>query len=187
MVSNPVIKPKVATPALVLASVAVVVFAAFVPAVTWPGSASLSTVWAALVVFTAIIGTLWLVRERRRRVWLLGAKEKWNRLEDAKRTHGTTAEITVLSIDALEPTGAWITVNWNRFGYVQPAWLEALAEPIWAGSVLLITPDPAQVRPSAPWPAIYYIQAASFLAWAPDKEGLSRVRRERLSSSMSFK
>ncbi|MFH5879443.1 hypothetical protein [Arthrobacter sp. NA-172] len=114
-----------------------------------------------------MVGLIWLVRGRRRRAWLLDAKEKWNRFEDVRRTHGTTTEITILSVDALEPTGSWITINWNRFGHVQTAWLEALQEPIWAGSVLLISPDPAQVMPGMPWPATYYLQASHCHAWAP--------------------
>jgi hypothetical protein len=73
----------------------------------------------------------------------------------------------VLSVDAVEPTGSWITIKWNRFDYVQPAWLEALPEPIWPGSVLLISPDPAQVVPGVPWPATYYISGSDCLAWAP--------------------
>ncbi|GAA5192290.1 hypothetical protein GCM10023346_13920 [Arthrobacter gyeryongensis] len=190
MVSNPVVKPKVATPALIISSAALALCAVFVLqnlTVSWPPDAVQVFGWAAVLPSTLIVSIIWLMRTHRRRAWLADARVRWSRFEKAKRAHRTTAEITVLSIDALEPTGAWITINWNRFGHVQRAWLEALEEPIWGGSVLLITPDPAQVRPSAPWPAIYYIQAASFLAWAPGKEGLSRVRRERLGSSMSFK
>jgi hypothetical protein len=72
-----------------------------------------------------------------------------------------------VSVDALEPTGSWITIRWNRFDHMQEAWLEALHDPIWPGSVLLISPDPAQVMPGAPWPARYYITASHYLAWAP--------------------
>lgn len=176
MISNPVIKPKVATPALVLLSGAMAVAAAFVPAISWPDNAGPTIVWAVLVVFTILIGALWLVRERRRRDWLVEASERWDRFEEARRTHGTTTEITVLSVDALEPTGAWITIKWDRFSYVQPAWLEALEEPIWAGSVLLISPDPGQVRPGAPWPATYYILGADCLAWAPAQAARPSIR-----------
>ncbi|RWW91385.1 MULTISPECIES: hypothetical protein [Paenarthrobacter] len=79
----------------------------------------------------------------------------------------TTAEVTVLSVDSPQPTGAWITIRWNRFDYIQPAWIEALAEPIWPGSVLLIRPDPEQVRPGTPWPATYSIAGDHVLTWAP--------------------
>ncbi len=87
---------------------------------------------------------------------------------DIRRTHGTTAEITVLSVDAREPTGSWITINWDRFGHVQTAWLEALQEPIWTGSVLLI--------------ARYYLRASHCLAWAPRLEPLA-PRTPHLSAS----
>lgn len=170
MISNPAIKPKVATPALILASAAVVMAAALVPAVSRPEGAGLAIVWVVLLVCTGLICAMWLVRERRRRTWLVEATSKWDHLEEARRTHGTTAEITVLSVDALEPTGSWITINWNRFGHVQSAWLEALEEPIWAGAVLLISPDPAQVRPGSPWPATYFIQASRCHAWAPSQK-----------------
>lgn len=172
MVRNPVIKPKVATPALILASAALAFVVAFVPSASLPGGASQIIVWAVLLVFVALAGGLWLVRERRRRAWFVEANERWDRFEEARRTHGTTAEVTVLSVDALEPTGSWITIKWNQFGHIQTAWLEALTEPIWAGSVLLISPDPNQVRPGAPWPAKYFIQASSYHAWAPVKGAL---------------
>ncbi|WP_404498029.1 hypothetical protein [Arthrobacter sp. GAS37] len=188
MVSNPVIKPKVATPALILASAAVALCAAFLVgslAVSWTLDAAHMLGSAAVVSSAIIVGVVWLVRSSRRRSWLLEASTKWRHLEDARRTHHTTAEITVLSVDALEPTGSWITINWNRFGHVQSAWLEAVAEPIWAGSVLLISPDPSQVTPGAPWPATYFIHASNLLAWAPGKKPLSRLSREALGRSMS--
>jgi hypothetical protein len=183
MISNSAIKPKVATPALILTSAAIALCVAYFVgslAVSWPLGAAHLFGWAAAVSSAVIVGVVWLVRFSRRRAWRLEAIAKWRHLEDAKRTHRTTAEITVLSVDALEPTGSWITIKWNHFGHVQSAWLEALAEPIWAGSVLLISPDPAQIRPGAPWPATYFIQASKYHAWAPDKGPTSRPRREPL-------
>lgn len=50
---------------------------------------------------------------------------------------------------------------------VQSAWIEALPEPLWPGSVLLISPDHRQVMPGAPWPDTYFLRAADCLAWAP--------------------
>ncbi|WP_284990279.1 hypothetical protein [Arthrobacter sp. efr-133-TYG-120] len=190
MVSNPVIKPKVATPALILASAVLGLCAVFVLqnlTVSWPPDAVQVFSWAAVLPSTLIVSVVWLIRMHRRRDWLADAKVRWSHFEEAKRAHRTTAEITVLSIDALEPTGAWITIIWNRFGHVQRAWLEALEEPIWVGSVLLISPDPSQVRPGAPWPATYFVQASSFLAWAPGSEILSRASVSPRGKSMSFK
>ncbi|MCA4132635.1 hypothetical protein [Arthrobacter sp. M4] len=88
-------------------------------------------------------------------------------LTATKLAAGTTTEITVLSVDEVQPTGSWITINWNRFGHIQHAWLEALPESIWPGSVLLVAPDPEQVRPGMPWPETYFIQASDCLASAP--------------------
>ncbi|MET3161873.1 UNVERIFIED_ORG: hypothetical protein ABIB19_000256 [Arthrobacter sp. UYEF10] len=169
---NPVLRPKLATPALILSSVAVsicVIYVAGTVATGWQSPPVLIVAAAASVLLAASVGAIWFARARRLRAWTAAAIEKWNRLDDLKRTLGTTTEVTVLSVDALEPTGSWITIRWDRFDHVQRAWLEAMQDPIWPGSVLLISPDPAQVIPGAPWPPTYYIQNANFLAWAPLK------------------
>jgi hypothetical protein len=170
MNANPVLKPKLATPALVLASMAIIVclicLVATVGANLLPQWVSVA-LGAAFLLAAASDGTIWLARRRRVRSWMAGTQEKWRSFDEAKRRHGTTAEVTVLSVDALEPTGSWITIKWNRFDHIQTAWLEALHEPIWPGSVLLIAPDPAQVMPGLPWPATYHIPASDCLAWAP--------------------
>jgi hypothetical protein len=170
MDANPVLKPKLATPALVLVSVAVIVcFVCLVAAVAanLPPSSASVLLGAVFLLAATIVCAIWLTRLRRLRIWTTVAQEKWKNFEEAKRTHRTTAEVTVVSVDALEPTGSWITIRWNRFDHMQEAWLEALHDPIWPGSVLLISPDPAQVMPGAPWPATYYITASHYLAWAP--------------------
>lgn len=173
MDANPVLKPKLATPALILSSVAVAVcFVCLVwsEAANGPDNLFLLLTAATALLAGAAAGAVWSVRARRRRSWMAGANVRWDHLNDMKRSGGTTAELTVLSVDALEPAGSWITIKWNRFDHVQRAWIEALPEPIWPGSILLISPDPVQVRPGAPWPATYYIRASESLAWAPDIE-----------------
>ncbi len=170
MDKNPVLKPKLATPALILSSVATLICVIYlVGSVTVYGQSAMFRVQAILatVLLAAALGAIWFARALRLRSWTAAAINKWNRFDDLKRARGTTTEVTVLSVDAIEPTGSWITINWNRFDHVQRAWLEALNEPIWPGSVLLISPDPAQVLPGAPWPATYYIRASDCLAWAP--------------------
>lgn len=178
MDANPVLRPKLATPALILSSVAIagcVVY--FVGTAAANGPDNLLLLLAAMAVLAAAVaGAVWLVRARRRRSWTTCATEKWNQFNEIRRSSGTTAELTVLSVNALEPTGSWITIKWNRFDHVQPAWIEALPEPIWPGSVLLISPDPTQVGPGAPWPATYYIRASDSLAWAPQDETWSKSR-----------
>ncbi|CAH0126048.1 hypothetical protein SRABI83_00079 [Arthrobacter sp. Bi83] len=173
MNANPVLRPKVATPALILGSVAIaacVVYLFGAAAANGPGNLFLLLTAAMALLASAAVGEVWWVRARRRRSWMAGANEKWDHFNDMKRSSGTTAEVTVVSVDALEPTGSWITIKWNRFDHVQPAWIEALPEPIWPGSVLLISPDPTQVRPGAPWPATYYLRASDSLTWAPGSE-----------------
>ena len=172
MSSNPVLKPKLATPALILASAAVMLAVGFLLTMLSTGVpidgvlmvGALATLSAAVT-----LGAVWLTRLRRRLAWMAAAEQKWHDFDQARRNHGTTTEITILSVDALEPTGSWITINWNRFDRVQRAWIEALPDPIWPGSVLLISPDPAQVRPGLPWPQTYYLRANNCLAWAPTR------------------
>jgi len=190
MDANPALKPKLATPALILSSVAIaawVVYLVGAAAANAPVNLSLLLTAAMALPAAAVAGAVWLVRGRRRRSWMAGATEKWDHFNDLKRSSGTTAEVTVLSVDALEPTGSWITIKWNRFDHVQPAWIEALREPIWPGSVLLVSPDPAQIRPGAPWPATYYIQASHGLAWAPASETLSRPQRSPRGRRLSLR
>lgn len=184
MDANPVLKPKLATPALVLTSVALSMCAAFLLGTmvfTWPPNSFLLMASFGTLLAAALTSTAWLDRLRRQRTWTAAANEKWADFDATKRAQRTTAEITVLSVDALQPTGSWITIRWNRFDHVQHAWMEALREPIWPGALLLISPDPAQLRPGAPWPTTYYIQASNCLAWAPPK-GNSLATRPSLAA-----
>ncbi|BCW47992.1 hypothetical protein [Arthrobacter sp. StoSoilB13] len=163
---NPVLKPKVATPTLIVMSAATVALAITLAAMTFSfptGS------WVLIVVAASglILSFVWYRRVHDSRVWKTASQAQWQVLESLKNTAVTTAEVTVLSVDSPQPTGAWITIRWNRFDYIQPAWIEALPEPIWPGSVLLIRPDPEQVRPGTPWPATYSIAADHVLSWAP--------------------
>ena len=169
MSTNPVIRPKLATPAIVLASAVVLLAAAVGLSALLNGVPSdiLMLGGPVLLLAAAAIGAVWLTRIRRRRIWTRAAEEKWIHFESARQRHRTTTEITVLSVDALEPTGSWITIRWNRFDHVQRAWIEALPDPIWPGSIVLISPDPAQVSPGQPWPQTYFIRASDLLAWAP--------------------
>jgi hypothetical protein len=170
MNANPVLKPKLATPALILVSVAIAVCLICVVATA---GAKLLPQWVLVMLGAAFLlaagsdGAVWLARRRRLRSWMANANEQWKNFDEAKHKHGATAEVTVVSVDALEPTGSWITIIWNRFDHIQAAWLEALPEPIWPGTVLLISPDRMQVMPGLPWPTNYYIQASHCLASAP--------------------
>jgi hypothetical protein len=178
MVVNPAVKPKVATTGLVMASAVVLItsalFLAFVAAAELP-SILKTVIGGLLLAAVLLLVWLWWKRADQRRTWLAHATERWRSFNDAKLASGTTAEVTLLSVDAVQPTGSWVTILWNRFNHVQPAWIEALPEPMWPGSVLLIAPDPAQVMPSTPWPNAYFIRAADCLAWAPTEGRPSRT------------
>lgn len=170
MVVNPAVKPKVATSGLVLAStvvlIALALFLAYVPAAE-PPSLLKTVIGSILLAAVLLLMWLWWKRADQCRRWLTNATDKWRSFDKAKLASGTTAEVTLLSVVAIQPTGSWVTIKWNRFNHVQPAWIEALPEPIWPGAVLLITPDPAQVMPGASWPEAYFIRAVDCLAWAP--------------------
>ncbi|MGN7149204.1 hypothetical protein ACTHQ6_09460 [Arthrobacter sp. SAFR-179] len=170
MVENPVVKPRVATVALVLTSVGVlillVLFLAIVPATSLPLSVSLPLV-AVWLAAGLLLGWQWWKRITRSREWQASSAARWRAFNTTKQSSGTTTEVTLLSVDAVQPTGSWVTILWNRFEHVQPAWLEALPEPVWPGSILLLAPDPAQIMPGLPWPETYFIRAANCLAWAP--------------------
>jgi hypothetical protein len=170
VVVNPTVKPRVVTSGLVWASavvmVTLVLFLVFVVAAEPPSMWEV-VVGGLLLAAALLLGALWRKRVNQRNAWLADATERWRSFDSAKLTSGITTEVTLLSVDAVQPTGSWVTIMWNRFNHVQPAWIEALPEPLWAGSVLLISPDPAQVKPTAPWPETYFIQAVDCLAWAP--------------------
>jgi hypothetical protein len=165
MNTNPVIRPKLATPTLVLASVValIAIVSLLVALVRGASPEILMAGGLAVLVLAGALGFIWLARVRQRRKWMLDAVQKWHYFDNARSSHRTTTEITVL------------TINWNRFDHIQRAWIEAVPEPIWPGSVVLLTPDPAQVRPGQPWPQTYYIRAADLLAWAPPKHPTSRL------------
>ncbi|BCW58536.1 hypothetical protein StoSoilB20_18830 [Arthrobacter sp. StoSoilB20] len=166
MQMNPVLKPRLATPALIATSAVTLVLAVILMVLSFTIS---GTAWLPVALTTPCVVVLlfWAQRLRGQRQWQAESAAKWKRLEDLKVAAGTTTEVTVLTVDALQPTGSWITIRWNRFDYIQPAWIEALPDPIWPGSVLLIQPDPTQVQPGAPWPETYRISGDHVLAWAP--------------------
>ncbi|MBU8865597.1 hypothetical protein [Paenarthrobacter aromaticivorans] len=174
MQANPVLKPKVATPALIVTSAVTLALALMLAATTFTFPVA---GWALVLVVAVglVLSFIWYGRIRDYRVWQTASRAQWELLESLKRSTGTTTEVTVVSVDSPQPTGAWITIRWNRFDYLQPAWIEALSEPIWPGSVLLIRPDPAQIRPGMPWPPTYSISGKEVLGWAPRISGLRKT------------
>ncbi|WP_129545523.1 hypothetical protein [Arthrobacter dokdonensis] len=129
--------------------------------------------WTSGLVFMAVTilpaggaAAIWIVKMRRTKTWITNAIQQWEHFAAAKSCLGVTTEITVLDIHSLDPTGTWITIRWDKFGHVQRAWMEAIPDEIWRGSVLLISPDPAQIQVHGPWPEIYYLMAANYHAFA---------------------
>ena len=170
MTANPMIRPAVVSAPLIVTSVATgpwLIYAAAATVANWPAPVWLVITTATLLAVALIVVFMWTRRLRRSHQWDLDARLQWQKLRAVKANSGTTTEVTVLSIDEVQPTGAWATVKWNRFGYVQEAWLESGPFAFWASSVLLINPDPNQVHVGQPWPATYSIRSYDCRAIAP--------------------
>ncbi|NVM97727.1 hypothetical protein [Arthrobacter sp. SDTb3-6] len=167
---NPMIKPTVVSSHLLGWSVLVGVCALYlVPATiaNWPAPAWLTTLASLALVAALLLASRWAVKVRRAKRWTVNAQRMWQAFEEAKVTGTTTTEVTVLSVQEVQPTGAWVTIRWDRFGYQQPAWIEGAGGTYWPGSVLLITPDPTQVHVGEPWPPTYRIAQGDCRAVAP--------------------
>ena len=118
------------------------------------------------IVMAGIAAAIWFVKFRRTKAWITNAVQQWEHFSTVKSQLGITTEITVLDIHSTDPLGAWATIRWEKFGHVQRAWVEALPDEIWRGSVLLISPDPAQIQVHGPWPEVYYLMANDYHAYA---------------------
>lgn len=167
---NPMIRPSVATAPLVIWSVLISLCALYIVPATlanWPAPPWLITIATLFVVIFAVLALRWVLKVRRARVWDVNAQRMWQQFEDVRLDGGTTTEVTVLSVQEVQPTGAWVTINWSQFGYTQPAWIEGKGGTYWPGSVVLITPDPMQVHVGLPWPQTYRIAESACLAVAP--------------------
>lgn len=167
---NPMIRPSVASTPLIMWSVLVGLCAAYaIPAAiaNWPAPVWLTTIATLFVVLLAVLALRWVLKVRRARVWDVNAQRLWQQFEGARLAGGTTTEVTVISVQEVQPTGAWVTINWEQFGYTQPAWIEGKGGTYWPGSVILITPDPTQVHIGQPWPRTYRIAEMDCKAIAP--------------------
>lgn len=167
---NPMIKPSVTSTPLVMWSAAVGMCTLYlVPATVgnWPAPVWLITITSILLVALVALVLRWITKVRRARIWDTNAHRLWQQFEEARLTGGTTTEVTVLSVQEVQPTGAWVTINWGQFGYTQPAWIEGKGGTYWPGSVILITPDPTQVHIGHPWPPTYRIAESDCRAIAP--------------------
>lgn len=73
----------------------------------------------------------WVFKARRARAWDLKSRALWHQFDAARLAGGTTTEVTVLSVQEVQPTDAWLTINWDQFGYTQPAWIEGRGGTYW--------------------------------------------------------
>lgn len=121
---------------------------------------------AIAIVLAGIAAAIWFVKIHRSKAWITHAIQQWEHFATVKSQLRVTTEITVLDIHSLDPTGTWVTIRWDKFGHVQRAWMEAIPDEIWRGSVLLISPDPAQIQVHGPWPVVYYLLATDYHAFA---------------------
>ncbi|ALO66732.1 hypothetical protein AS189_09745 [Arthrobacter alpinus] len=119
------------------------------------------------IVLAGGAAAIWFVKLRRTKAWITNAVQQWEHFSSVKSLLGVATEVTVLDILSIDPLGAWAIIRWDKFGHVQRAWVEALPDEIWRDSVLLISPDPAQIQVHGPWPEIYYLRAADYHAYAP--------------------
>jgi len=167
---NPMIKPAVVSTPLLVWSVLVGLCTLYmVPATiaNWPAPPWMTTVASILLVLALVLALRWIAKVHRASRWKSNAQRLWQELETAKRADATTTEVAVLSVQEVQPTGAWVTINWDQFGYRQPAWIEGAGGTYWPGSVLPITPDPNQVHVGQPWPPTYRITESGCVAIAP--------------------
>ncbi|WP_146070339.1 hypothetical protein [Arthrobacter sp. GMC3] len=169
MRTNPMVKPQASSGWAVTLTVISCVCLAIATRMFWGQFSPAAVGWflvAAAVLLAGVAAAIWFVKIRRTKAWITHAIQQWEHFTAVKSQLGVTTEVTVLDIQALDPIGTWVTIRWDKFGYVQRAWMEAIPDEIWRGSVLLISPDPAQIQVHGPWPEIYYLMAIDYHAFA---------------------
>ncbi|WP_343317525.1 hypothetical protein AAFM46_09515 [Arthrobacter sp. TMP15] len=184
MRTNPMVKPQTSSGwAVTLTVISCVCLAITIRVfLTQPSASAAGLAFAAIaVVLAGVAGAIWFARIRRSKAWITQAIQQWEHFSSVKTQLRVTTEITILDIHSLDPTGTWVTIRWDKFGYVQRAWMEAIPDEIWRGSVLLISPDPAQIQVHGPWPEIYYLLATDYHSFAA-AEALPYLRDHKYQS-----
>lgn len=169
MRTNPMVKPQTSSGWAVTLTVISCVCLAFAIRLFLAQPAAAVVGWSLVSVAFAQAGAaaiIWCVKIRRAKAWITNAVQQWEHFATVKSQLRVSTEITILDIHALDPTGTWVTIRWDKFGYIQRAWMEAIPDEIWRGSVLLISPDPNQIQVHGPWPEIYYLMATEYHAFA---------------------
>ncbi len=170
MRTNPMVKPQTTSGWAVTLTVisCVCLTIAIRQFVDQPSALAAGLTFAIVATALAILAAaIWFVKFRRTKAWITNAVQQWEHFSAVKGQLGVTTEVTVLDIHSTDPLGAWVTIRWDHFGHIQRAWVEALPDEIWRDSVLLISPDPAQIQVHGPWPETYHLLAADYHAFAP--------------------
>jgi hypothetical protein len=188
MRTNPMVKPQASSGwavALTATSCAFLAIAIRI-FIVWrsPMAAGLALV-AVAIVLAGCAAAIWFVKIHRTTAWITNAVQQWEHFSTVKNQLRVTTEITVLDIHSLDPTGTWVTIRWDKFGYIQRAWMEAIPDEIWRGSVLLISPDPNQIQIHGPWPEVYYLMAIDYHAFAA-AEALPYFRNPKYQSLVTI-
>lgn len=171
MRTNPMVKPQTssgwAVTLTVISCVCLAIAIATRLFLSQPYAAAVGWAFVAVAIVLAVVAAaIWFVKIRRTKAWITNAVQQWEHLSTVKSQLGVTTEVTVMDIHSTDPLGAWITIRWDKLGYVQRAWAEALHDEIWRDSVLLISPDPNQIHMHGPWPEVYYLMAADYHTYA---------------------
>lgn len=174
MDNNPMVMPHIVTVLLAFMTTAVTVFVIWTAALIalgWPPKPDVWIVLVIVMVAAALLAARWTMLIRKKNEWRRFATRQWDYMAKVKGEHETTTEITVLYFQEVQPTGSWATIRWEKFGYVQTAWIEPCSFSIWPQTVLLIRPDPTQIQVGSPWPPTYYLHSHACLAMAPTMSG----------------
>ncbi|WP_186759836.1 hypothetical protein [Arthrobacter alpinus] len=169
MRTNPMVKPQISSGwAVTLTVISCVCLATAIRLfMAQPVAAVGCVLVGAAIGLAGVAAAIWFVKIHRTKAWINKAVQQWEHFTSVKSQLEVTTEVTILDIHSTDPLGAWATIRWNKFDHVQEAWVEALPDEIWRDSVLLISPDPAQIQVHGPWPEIYYLLAADYHAYAP--------------------
>jgi len=170
MDTNPMVKPHIATTPMVVMTT-IVSFAllcvATIVVFGWPPRPGAWIALAIVVIAAALLTRRWTTLIHKKTEWQRFSDRQWEYLTRTQNEHSTTAVITVLGFQEVQPTGSWATIRWEKFGYIQTAWIEPCMFSIWPDTVLLIRPDPNQIHIGAPWPSTYHVSSTACLAVAP--------------------
>jgi len=107
---------------------------------------------AIAVILAGVAAPIWFVKIRRFQAWITNAIQQWEHFAAVKSQLRVSTEITILAIHALDPTSTWVTIRWDKFGYIQRVWMEAIPDEIWRGPSYSSALTPPRYRFTGPGP-----------------------------------